>query len=123
VVSNHEDIAAEYDLYPTTDCDSEVLGLLIGASRGGLLSRCASTANVARGNLTMLGVWSRPGRMIAVRNGNPLWLGEANDGERFYLASLADGLPGKVNEVPNRSGLEFTTGTLTAFDVKGEPSV
>lgn len=123
VVSNHEDLAAEYDLWPTTQCDSEVLGLLVGASQGSLLARCSATANVAKGNLTMLGVWGRPGRMIAVRNGNPLWLGETKEGERFYLASLRQGLPGEVKEVPNGSGLEFTAKALTAFDVKGEPSV
>ena len=123
VVTNHEDIANEYDLWPTTQCDSEVLGLLIGASEGRLAARCAATANVARGNLTMLGVWGRPGKLIAIRNGNPLHVGEANGGERYYLASLPEGLPGKVSAVPDRSGLEFARRTLTAFDVEGEPKV
>lgn len=123
VVSNHEDLAAEYDLWPTTECDSEVLGLLIGASRGPIMNRCAATAKVARGNLAMLGVWSRPGRMVAIRNGNPLWVSEADNGERFYLGSLPMGLMRSKREVPDKSGIEFTTRTMIAFDVKGEPSV
>jgi glucosamine 6-phosphate synthetase-like amidotransferase/phosphosugar isomerase protein len=123
VVRNHEELAAEYDLHPITDCDSEVLGLLIAASRRSLQQRCAATANVAQGNLTMLGVWGHPARMVAVRAGNPLSVGEVRSGERFYLASLPDELPGEVREVPDRSGLEFGPSAMTAFDVEGEPSI
>jgi glucosamine 6-phosphate synthetase-like amidotransferase/phosphosugar isomerase protein len=122
VVNNHEELAAEYDLHPVTDCDSEVLGL-IAASQGTLHTRCAATANVTRGNLVMLGVWGRPARMVAVRAGNPLSLGMVQGGERYYLASLPEKLPGVVSEVPNRTGLEFGVGAVTAFDVESEPSV
>jgi glucosamine--fructose-6-phosphate aminotransferase (isomerizing) len=123
VVNNHEELAAEYDLHPVTACDSEVLGLLVAASQGTLQTRCAAVANVARGNLTLLGVWRNPARLVAVRAGNPLSLGMIRGGERYYLASLPDELPGVVSEVPNRTGLEFRTNTVTAFDVAGEPSV
>ena len=44
----NEELAAEYDLWPVTECDSEVLGLLIAGSRGSLMERCAKTASVAR---------------------------------------------------------------------------
>lgn len=123
VVRNHEELAAEYDLWPVTECDSEVLGLLIAGSRGSLMERCARTASVARGDLAVLGVWGHPARMVAVRSGNPLSIGEANDGERFYLGSLAEGLPGKVSEVPDNTGIEFTPKTMTRFDVTGEPAL
>ncbi len=123
VVSNHEDLAAEYDLWPVTDCDSEVLGLLLGGTRGSLSDRVAAMANVARGNLAVLGVWGHPARLIAVRNGNPLSIGECEGGERFYLGSLAHGLPGTVSEVEDRTGIEFTAKTMSYFDVKGEPSL
>jgi glucosamine--fructose-6-phosphate aminotransferase (isomerizing) len=122
VVSNHEDLAAEYDLWPTTACDSEVLGLLIAGTGGKLVERCAATANVARGPLVMLGVWTHPARLVAVRRGNPLSIGEVNGGEQFYLGSLPAGLPGKVAEVPDRTVVEFTPTTMTKYDVKGEPS-
>jgi glucosamine--fructose-6-phosphate aminotransferase (isomerizing) len=123
VVSNHEELAAEYDLYPVTACDSEVLGLLIAAAGGTLQERCAAAANVARGNLAMLGVWGRPARLVAVRSGNPLCVGMVRGGERYYLASLPDELPGQVSELPDRTGVEFGPTTLAAFDVAGEPSV
>jgi glutamine---fructose-6-phosphate transaminase (isomerizing) len=123
VVSNHEELSVEYDLHPVTDCDSEVLGLLIAGSRGTLQTRCAATANVARGNLTMLGVWGRPARLVAVRAGNPLSVGMVRGGERYYLGSLPDELPGKVSELQDRTGVEFGPSVLTAFNVEGEPSV
>jgi hypothetical protein len=123
VVTNHEELAAEYDLYPATDCDSEVLGLLIATSRGTLAARCAATANVVRGNLVVLGVWGRPARLVAVRAGNPLSVGMVEGGERYYLGSLPDELPGKVSEIADRTGVEFGPNAVTAFDVEGEPSV
>lgn len=52
--------------------------------------------------------WNRPARMIAVRAGNPLSIGVC-DGSRAYLGSLADGLPGKVLEVPDNSVVDFTS--------------
>ena len=49
VVTNHEELAAEYDLWPVTECDSEVLGLLVAGSRGNFMQRCGAAANVAKG--------------------------------------------------------------------------
>lgn len=121
VVSNHEDLAAEYDLWPTTDCDSEVLGLLIAGTKGGLISRCSRTANVAKGPLVVLGVWANPARLVAVRRGNPLFVSETKSGEQFYLGSLSHGLPGKVTEVRDRTGVEWTPSKMIMFDVKGQP--
>jgi glucosamine 6-phosphate synthetase-like amidotransferase/phosphosugar isomerase protein len=117
IVTNHEELAAEYDLYPVTECDSEVLGLLIAHGSGSLVKRCRATAEEARGRVTMLGVWGHPARMVAVRADNPLSVGTIRDGERFYLGSLRDDLPGKVTAVPNNSGLDFGPGAVTAFKV------
>jgi glutamine---fructose-6-phosphate transaminase (isomerizing) len=115
VVTNHEELAAEYDLYPVTDCDSEVLGLLIAASRGSLSARCAATANVAR--------VGPPGAASCGAVGQPAVGGMVRGGERYYLGSLPDELPGKVSEIPDRTGAEFGPSAVTAFDVTGEPSV
>lgn len=95
----------QHDLYPTTDCDSEVLGLLVEKMQGDLVSRCVEAANLcSERNLVMLGLW-KPGRLVAVRSGNPLHLGETGKG--YYLASLADGLPGTVTELADNQALEF----------------
>jgi glutamine---fructose-6-phosphate transaminase (isomerizing) len=123
VVANHEELAAEYGLHPVTDCDSEVLGLLVGLGRGPLRERCAAAAAVARGRLVTLGVWGRPARLVAVRAGNPLSVGMVRGGERYYLGSLPDELPGVVSEIPDGTGVEFGASRLRAFDVEGEPSV
>jgi len=90
VVAGHLDIAERLGLHPVTDCDSEVLAMLIADGRGKLKARCLGAAAVAEPmNLVMLGLW-KPGRLVAVRKGNPLHL--SRDTEGTYLASLADGL-------------------------------
>jgi glucosamine 6-phosphate synthetase-like amidotransferase/phosphosugar isomerase protein len=105
MIPNFRTLISEHDLHPVTDCDSEVLGLLIETLPGKLLSRCVKTANLAsERNLVMLGLW-KPGRLIAVRHGNPLHVGETGRG--FYLASLKSGLPGDVSEVADNQALEF----------------
>jgi glucosamine--fructose-6-phosphate aminotransferase (isomerizing) len=118
VVSNHEELAAEHDLYPVNECDSEVLGLMIAGGAGSLQRRCVSTVNETRGNLCLLGVWGHPARLIAVRAGNPLAIGNVPDGERFYLGSLRPGLPGEVEDVPDYSGLEFGPNGVRKFAVE-----
>ena len=54
----------------------------------------------------MLGLWPRPGRLIAIRRGNPLHAASTEAGT--YLASLADDMPDGVERVPDRTGLSFT---------------
>jgi glucosamine 6-phosphate synthetase-like amidotransferase/phosphosugar isomerase protein len=93
------------ELFPVSRCDSEVLGLLIEQADGALIDRCTFAAQTAtRSPLVLLGLW-KPGRLVAVRNGNPLHLGTTKHG--FYLASLTKGLPGKVKPVPDGEAIEF----------------
>jgi hypothetical protein len=91
-----------------TDCDSEVLCQLVEAGGGNLLARCATAARASGGSpLVMLGLWSRPSRLVAVRSGNPLSIGQCKGG-RYYLASMPDALPGAVSEVEDGTAFEFT---------------
>ncbi len=105
VIPHFRELITEHELHPVTECDSEVLGLLVEKLQGDLLTRCVDTANIAgQRNFVMLGLW-KPGRLVAVRHGNPLHVGETNRG--YYLASLADGLPGHVEELTNHQAIEF----------------
>lgn len=109
VIRGYESIVRRHDFFPVSECDSEALGLLIEEADGTLTERCrAAVREACDGPLVMLGLWSRPGRLVAMREGNPLHVGKVGDDKRYYLGSLADGLPGKVSRVPNGSGLEFT---------------
>lgn len=94
-----------FSLLPNTQCDSEVLGLLIEQADGSVLERCARAARQCAGNpLVMLGLWHRPNRLVVVRDGGqPLHLAETREGT--YLASLADGLPGDVRSVQDGSAV------------------
>jgi glucosamine 6-phosphate synthetase-like amidotransferase/phosphosugar isomerase protein len=105
MIPNYDDLVTAHGLHPVGVCDSEVLGLLIEQADGTLLERCIEAAGaVFMSPLVLLGLW-KPGRLVAVRRGNPLHLGTTSKG--FYLASLADGLPGKVEAVANNQAIEF----------------
>jgi amidophosphoribosyltransferase len=94
VVENYAKLVRRFRLAPKTQCDSEVLGLLIARTPGRLVRRAARMAELAEGRLAVLGVWKDPARLLIVRNGNPLHFGQTRGG--FYFASLPEGLPGKV---------------------------
>ena len=100
VVTNYDALLRRYRLKAQTECDSEVLGLLIARFAGTIGERAARTAGVTEGRLAMLGVWRKPARLLVVRDGNPLSFGETA-GE-FYFGSLSWGLPGKITEIKDR---------------------
>jgi glucosamine 6-phosphate synthetase-like amidotransferase/phosphosugar isomerase protein len=117
-VRHYRRVVDAFDLYPVSACDSEVLGLLIEQGTGGVLDRCRDAVDVVAGEendgtffarpqpLVLLGLWPRPDRLVAVRKGNPLHFGLTEQG--YYLASLADGLPGKVLAVRDGTATLFT---------------
>jgi glucosamine--fructose-6-phosphate aminotransferase (isomerizing) len=105
VIRNQPDLVEGYWLNPVTECDSEVLGLLIEELDGTLIERAIGAAQLCEGPLALLALWRSPRRLIAVRAGNPLHVGELAHGT--YLASLKDGLPGTPFMLRDRSALSF----------------
>lgn len=105
VIRNHEALIASNDLMPVSECDSEVLGLMIEDGKGEFLARTKRAINESEGPLAMLGLWNRPGRLIAARRGNPLHVASTSDG--IYFATLADSLPGKAEAMRDGSAVEF----------------
>jgi len=101
VVHNHDDLVRQYDLRPQTECDSEVLGLLMARCPGTTNQRAAWAANQAMGDLAMLAVWRKPARLLVARRGRPLHFGQGRDG--YYFGSLPDGLPGRAQAVTDRT--------------------
>lgn len=99
VVQNYASLVRRYDLRLRTQCDSEVLGLLMARFSGRLVRRAALTASAANGNLAVLGVWRNPARLLVVRDTRPLHFGEADRG--FYFGSLPEGLPGGPKSLPD----------------------
>jgi glucosamine 6-phosphate synthetase-like amidotransferase/phosphosugar isomerase protein len=122
VIADYEDLVIDHDLAPVSQCDSEVLGLLIERINGPLAERCArAVGRLQRSPLVMLGLWSRPARMLAIRRGNPLYHGADDRG--CYLGSLPDYLPGFPCEVPDQCLVEFThTGACHATPLPSPPS-
>lgn len=110
VISRYRDLATEHEVAMNTDCDSEVLGLMVEQFGGKLADRCAKAVGQVGGSpAVMLGLWHRPARLIAVRSGNPLMIGEAGAG--FYLASLREGLPVNAKAMRDGTTLEFRINT------------
>lgn len=105
MIHNWQRTVRRFGLLPNSECDSEVLGLLIEQGSGSVLERCARAARrCAGGPLVMLGLWHRPNRLVMVRDGGqPLHTADTREGT--YLASLADGLPGDVRELQDGSAM------------------
>src|SRR5262245_11034455 len=117
---DYDGLVGSLGLHPVSACDSEVLGLLIEQGEGAVLDRCLSAVRAVSGTdeergtlfsyrpaLVLLGLWPRPDRLVAVRQGNPLHWCRAERG--YYLASLPDGLPGKAAALPDGTACLFTT--------------
>jgi glucosamine 6-phosphate synthetase-like amidotransferase/phosphosugar isomerase protein len=100
VVQNHASLVRRYGLHMRSECDSEVLGLLMARFPGALGLRAARAAEMAEGHLAILGLWRNPARLVIVRSGNPLCFGETSGG--FYFGSLSGELPGKVMSLTDR---------------------
>lgn len=92
VVLNYRDLVQRHQLQQRTECDSEVLGLLMARHRGTITQRAAWASNQAQGDLAILGIWSNPARLMIARRGRPLHFSDGRTG--FYFGSLANGLPG-----------------------------
>ena len=108
VVRDHASIALHEGFQPVTPCDSEVLGLLIEARPGSMLQRCKAAARMAdNGPLVLLGLWSRPNRLIAVRAGNPLSISICKNWS-YYIASRPNAKPGNTDEITDGSAMQFT---------------
>ena len=84
-------------LVPRTECDSEVLRLLLARFPGSILQRARQTASFATGGLALLGIWRNPTRLLVVRDGKPLHFCETRHG--FYFTSLPDELPGTIQAI------------------------
>lgn len=94
VVINYESLLRQYNLAAKTECDSEVIGLIMAKLPGSIGERAAKAVGATIGRLAMLGIWRNPTRLLMVRRGNPLHFGESKRG--FYFASLPEDLPGDV---------------------------
>jgi len=101
VIFNHQQLARRYSLPLRTQCDSEVLGLLMTRCGGSIAQRSVWVANEVAGDMAMLGVWRGPARILVARRGRPLHFGPGREG--VYFASLPEGLPGHVKPVGDNS--------------------
>lgn len=101
VVRNYRALVDHHDLWPTSECDTEAIALLIEQQAGTLLERCAAAAAVIDGPAVVLGLWTRPVRVAVVRSGNPICISR-HDGVA-YLCSLPAGLPGTPQQIKDRT--------------------
>lgn len=91
VVTNYRDLLHAEHLTPSSQCDSEVLGILMARGGGSLGQRLTRTLALAEGGHAILALWDKPARLLIARRGRPLHFGAAPEG--LYFASLPEGLP------------------------------
>ena len=106
VISHYESLVRKHSLRRHTECDSEVLGLMLQKFKGKPMKRAAETAREAMGDnpFAMMALW--PDRLIVSKaNGQPLHIGETRSA--YYLASLRANLPGRVSEFPEAEIVEY----------------
>lgn len=110
IVSNHRRLIDRYGLAPVSECDSEVIGLLVeNSKRETRLQRVAASIRLTTGPLAIMGLWSRPGVMMLARRGNPLHYSDTGLG--LYFGSLAAGLPGRVRAVSDNQVIRVRRST------------
>jgi glucosamine 6-phosphate synthetase-like amidotransferase/phosphosugar isomerase protein len=105
-IHHYRSIARSLRLRMQTECDSEVLGLMLKKFRGTPIKRMTRACSEAVGltPFASLAIW--PDRVLAARaNKQPLHIGETAGG--VWLASLRHGLPGSVTEFPESKVVEF----------------
>lgn len=106
IVGNDNQLIREHGLRPQTECDSEVLGLLMARCPGTIAQRAAWSARQTYGELAVLGLWRNPSRLLVVRRGRPLAFGQCR--AAYYFASLPTGLPGLPQDVADRAAYVVT---------------
>jgi glucosamine--fructose-6-phosphate aminotransferase (isomerizing) len=97
VLYNYRELVQDLALRPISECDSEVIGLMIERRPGALLDRTRLSVGKCEGPLTVMAMWARPARLIVARMGNPLHAARTVHGRLF--SSLSDGLPPGVRSV------------------------
>jgi glucosamine 6-phosphate synthetase-like amidotransferase/phosphosugar isomerase protein len=121
VIGNHRELVEAYRLWMNSECDSEVLGLLVeqseNESQAGRVIEAVNAVESSSG-LVALALWNKPQSIVAVRRGNPLHVGEVSGG--LYLGSVLDGLPGDVRSVEDNTCIRFTLRGY-AVDVESYP--
>lgn len=107
-IRHYESLIAKHRLRPHTDCDSEVIGLMLKKFCGEPINRMVRACNEAKGLWPFVSLALWPDRLLAAQaNGQPLHIGETRNA--YWLASLTPGLPGVVEEFPHGQVLEFGT--------------
>jgi glucosamine 6-phosphate synthetase-like amidotransferase/phosphosugar isomerase protein len=121
VVFNAADLACEYELQPTSACDSEIIAQLIETLEGTLLARAIGATDQLEGPAVVMGLWARPARMLVVRRGKPLHV-EYDRAGNVYFASLPCALndPDRVRDNTARL-FSFSGGTLYQTILEIEP--
>jgi len=106
IIQHYEGLIRKHRLRPHTECDSEVIGLMLKKFRGAPLKRMVRACEEAVGLVPFASLALWPDRLLAARaNGQPLHIGETRGA--FWLGSLVPGLPGAVREFPEGHVLEF----------------
>lgn len=107
MITHYKQIIDRHNLHPTTDCDSEVIGLLVERAEGTRLERCEQAVFVCDNGrpFSMLGLWHDE-MVVARNNEQPLHIGETEDA--YYIASLPGALPGQISKVRNGDVFSFS---------------
>jgi glucosamine--fructose-6-phosphate aminotransferase (isomerizing) len=109
IIHNHAALARAYRLTPATHCDSEVLALLVGQTRGKRVDRFCRAMGVCEGRQTAAILWPDGLMVLGRKADQPLWMGWAPEG--IYWASSPRFLP-NPREVPAGTALPIPSARM-----------
>lgn len=112
-------MALEYNLTPSTYCDSELIGLLAEVSDertmgDRFVDACRTACDWNGVPMAAMGLWRNPSpRVVIVRAGKDLHWQRRDD--NMYFCTLARGLKGKRHAVPNYSAVSIGTQSIKTY--------
>ena len=107
IIYNYSELLVQWGLVPSSECDTEVLGLITSrVNKGRTLQWQKAIDEVeTRAPLAIMALYSNPVRLVIGRRGNPLsyWKGEGG----LYFASLGSSFPHRGKEFRDNQVVEY----------------
>ena len=91
VIHEHEQLTEKYKLRRRSECDSEVIGLLLNKFKGKLIDKMRKIIDKTTGRMAVAGIWGKS-LLLAKRAGQNLQI--SSGGGVMWFSSSGRGLPG-----------------------------
>jgi glucosamine 6-phosphate synthetase-like amidotransferase/phosphosugar isomerase protein len=106
IVYNYDELERDYGLLMNTDCDSEVIGLLVEKLKGPIVKCLAVALEQSFGNHAVAAIFSHP-KMVMLAKKDFQSLSVHRNSEGLYFASDSSALPKESTIFPNNMVVNY----------------